>query len=171
MDIFPKDYKERNNDFRRLLDRFSEIARNELNNQPLAADNSQLLANIDIVLEKISSSVSACLYVSYCNGEARITPLLATPPPRHAEQIASPSNTTPGATGVNFGLGGPGTLWIILEGQRGPILCCGAVYSLYETPGSPISEKHWLRKLDYGVLKPPFWCESFQLVDEKSSKH
>lgn len=177
--LFPQAYRERSNDFKRLLDRLSVIARMEFANQPLEHADAQLLANIDKVLDKISSPVAGSIYVSYDNISPEV-PANAIETIHRNERssqtfkIGSAASTTSQSVhypGTNLGLGGPGTLWIILGGPTGPVLARGAVYSFYETPGNAIALTHWLRKLDYGVLKPPFWCEPFQLVDEKSTKH
>jgi hypothetical protein len=177
----PPELKKRSEDFIRLTDRFCEIAKQELTNQPLAREDAQLLSNIDRVLDQISSPVAGSIFLTY--GKLPKTKTSNLPStndrksPEHHVPIpgqlaASQSASKPSRfMGTNLGLGGPGTLWIILRGPKGPILCRGAVYSFYETPGDAITPAHWQRRLDYGLLKPPFWCDPFQLVDQTTTKH
>ncbi|PWU02406.1 MAG: hypothetical protein C5B53_01685 [Candidatus Melainabacteria bacterium] len=180
--IFPADLKERTADFHRLTERLSEIARKEAGKEALDRDDLQLLANIDRLLEKISSPSAANLFLTY--GVPR--PASTTPNPVSAKaaivlhsrstdnQVVKENATSQPVSkfrGVNLGLGGPGTLYVLLKTARGQLLCRGAVYSFYEAPGDPISHPHWQRMLDYGLLKSPFWCDAFQVVDQASSKH
>lgn len=183
--VFPPEMKERTADFCRLGERFSEIAKKELTNQSLGPDDALLLANIDRLLEKISSPVAGSLFVSYGTPLAGQTPdhpqsqvgdkpAVVLRSRSQANQIASTGKSAPAISkfqGVNFGLGGPGSLYIVLKSPRGPVVCRGAAYAFYETPGSPLSIAHWQRRLDYGLLKPPFWCDPFQLVDDSTTKH
>jgi len=74
--------------------------------------------------------------------------------------------------GVNMALGGPAEAWIVLHmGQNGTTIARGGVYSLYESVGSPENEQHWQRKLEYGFVKPPYWCEFFQVFDQSTATH
>jgi hypothetical protein len=65
--------------------------------------------------------------------------------------------------GMNIMIDGPASLDVILKTSHGALLARGAVFSYYEVPGPALSEEHWSRKLDYGFVKPPFWCEAFQM--------
>lgn len=181
LNLFPPELKERTDDFNRLTDRLAKIARRELENAPMESNDAQLLANIDTVLEKISTPLAGNLYISYAK------PSMEAPPSMLDKKVkASASRGTRGSmqrpadsphpslskfSGINLGLGRPATLYIFLPAARGAKLYRGAVYSFYETPGDPISAAHWQRQLDYGLVKPPLWCDSFQLVDESTTKH
>jgi hypothetical protein len=182
--VFPADLKERTADFHRLTERLSEIARKEAGKEALDRDDVQLLANIDRLLDKISSPSGGNLFLTY--GTPHQVSASTTPHPVSAKaaivlhsrstdnQIVKENATSQVVSkfrGVNLGLGGPATLYVLLKTPRGQLLCRGAVYSFYETPGDPISHPHWQRMLDYGLLKSPFWCDSFQVVDEASSRH
>jgi hypothetical protein len=180
--VFPPELKERTADFHRLTERLADMARKEETNQPLSKDDAQLLANIDRLLDKISSPVAGNIFVSY-GGRPNSREAADTVNTKPGITLRSRSNERQNGTtvtttssvskfnGINFGLGGPGTIYILLKGARGSMLCRGAVYSFYEAPGDVISQAHWQRSLDYGLLKPPFWCDPFQLVDEASTKH
>jgi hypothetical protein len=132
-------------------------------------------------LEKISSPSAGNLFLTY-SAPRRVSSAPNPVPTKAAivlhsrstdNQIVKENATSQPVSkfkGVNLGLGGPGILYILLKTSRGQLLCRGAVYSFYETPGDPISHPHWQRMLDYGLLKSPFWCDAFQVVDESSSK-
>lgn len=137
-------------DFARFAERLEKIAMMELRCEPLPPADMKLLGNIDIFLEKIVVPLPATL--------------TAVPPGG-----ISPSET--GGTGssgaVTFGLGRPGMLYVIL--QQGPnktVLGRGAVYTYYEVAGGPIKQEHWLRKLQFDLVRPPKWTEHFDLVQQ-----
>jgi Protein of unknown function (DUF3160) len=74
--------------------------------------------------------------------------------------------------GVNIALGSPAAAWIVLHvGQNGTTIARGGVYSYYESLGAPENESHWQRKLEYGFVKPPYWCEFFQMFDQSTATH
>jgi hypothetical protein len=180
--VFPPDLKEKTADFYRLADRLCEIAKRESANMMLERDDAQLLANIDRLLDKISSPTAGAVFVQYATSRpsygaapsavppnSNIT-LRSRPPEGKMTKIADSGTTVSKFKGVNLGLGGPGSLYVLLKGSRGTMLCRGAVYSYYEAPGDAITPAHWQRMVDYGLLKPPFWCDPFQLVDHASAK-
>jgi Protein of unknown function (DUF3160) len=73
------------------------------------------------------------------------------------------ADKAPPSEGMNMVIEGPAVLDVILKTSHGAILARGATFSYFEVPGPALSAEHWARKLDYGFVKPPFWCESFQI--------
>ncbi|HEY9714027.1 MAG TPA: DUF3160 domain-containing protein, partial [Chroococcales cyanobacterium] len=138
---FSSDGKSQTDDFIRLLQRFETIAVREVSAQPMFSADVSLLANIDSVLEPISTAVTANMW-------------LGTSPKLGEGESGS---------GVAMGLGRPGELLILLRSYRGLVLLRGASYTYYEMPGPPINVVHWNRKLEYGFLHSPFWTGDFDL--------
>jgi hypothetical protein len=185
-----EDQHQRSQDFIRLTDRLSEISKREMNNVALTSTDAQLLANFDTVLEKISSEPSNDIYFGYRRAKvARAPVLVSMADGKHSSKISGePLESGIDAkgidakcidakgtgdsryAGVNLGLGGPAALYLIMRGPNGPVLCRGASYSYLEDPGDPVSQPHWRRKIEYGLLRPPFWCEAFEVVDDTSTK-
>lgn len=136
-----EEYKERCQDFIRLCQRLESIAERELKGQPLLNIDKDLLGNIDSILEKISPHTEGTLYLNDGN-----------------------KSQSDNASGATLGLGRPGLICVIMQTNNGAILCRGAVYTYYEVAGGPFKPEHWARKLDYGLLRPPFWTSEFDVV-------
>jgi len=73
------------------------------------------------------------------------------------------ADKAPASDGINMVVDGPASVDIILKTSHGALLARGAVYSYFEVPGPALSAEHWARKLDNGFVKPPFWCQAFQI--------
>jgi len=73
------------------------------------------------------------------------------------------ADKAPPSEGMNMIVDGPASLDVILKTSHGAMLARGAIYSYFEVPGPALSAEHWARKLNFGFVKPPFWCESFQI--------
>jgi hypothetical protein len=211
--LFPEPCRSRNQDFIRLAKRFSDIAKRELANKPLDANDLSLLENIDQVYEQISFPVQGYIHLEYAliNKETALasakTPAgsnqvilrsrrqagkglestkakdtLPAENPLSAIDLQTPNSellngfelgkkqaNQPAASpqeGMNMVLSGPASVDIILHGPKGALVARGGIYSFYEVPGVAGTEAQWSRKLEYGFLKPPFWCEPFQLVSK-----
>jgi hypothetical protein len=74
-------------------------------------------------------------------------------------------------TGTNLALGGATPVSIILAGPRGSMIARGAIYAYYEVPGLPMTDEGWTRKLEYGFVKQPHWCDAFQYFDQATATH
>ena len=92
------------------------------------------------------------------------------PAPNRTEALSvgtlKPNNQGLRLTGVNMSLGYPVTVYLILQYKRMYYLLRGGVYSYYEQCGEEINEKHWQRQIEFGFPKLPFWCESFQKINQ-----
>lgn len=148
---FPDEYRERLNDFTRLAQRLEKIATYELSSRPLAVSDIQLLANIDTILEKVTLPLPNTLHISF---------------PANAPL---PQGKTAQDNGFNFGLGYAGCACVILQHDLKTNLGRGPVYTYYELPGKAISQEHWLRKLQFGMVKTPPWTQTFDCAQEPES--
>jgi hypothetical protein len=144
----PDRFKDRFADFVRLATRLQKMAELELKGQSLPMSDIKLLQNIDVVLEQVESPTEGVLPLISPNAS------LPTAAARAAE------------SGVNFGLGRPGQLFIILQDGSNWTLGRGAVYTYFEVPGPPISAEHWRRKLDNDLLSPNFWEEKYDIAQQ-----
>jgi hypothetical protein len=129
--------RERFMDFTRLCLRLEKIAEMELMGQSIPFPDLKLLGNIDLVLDKVVVPLAGVMAIS--------------PPTSHEG-------------GVNLALGRPGQIYVILQPGLKTILARGAQYTYYEMPGTPMGALHWQRKLDFAMLKVPFWTDKFDLV-------
>lgn len=143
----PDRHKARFADFIRLADRLQKIADLEAKVQALSFADMKLLANIDVVLDRVELPTAGTLP-------------LQSPNPAQQDKIGAVSY------GVNFGLGRPGQLFIILQEGTNWTLARGAVYTYYEVQGAPMTAEHWQRKLDNDLVKPAFWVERYDTVQE-----
>jgi len=211
--LFPEQCRSRNQDFIRLAKRFSDIAKRELANKPLDANDLSLLENIDQVYEHISFPVQGYIHLEYAHtNKENVVDSTKTPGGskqvilRNRRQVGAgleptkakdflPAKNPLGAIdlqtasselsngfelgkkqanqsaaspleGMNMVLSGPASVDVILHGPKGALIARGGIYSFYEVPGIAATEAQWSRKLEYGFLKPPFWCEPFQLVSK-----
>jgi len=145
--MFPEQFRPRSGDFRRLSSRLASIAVKEVNSEPVDATDMKLLGGIDMILQQVTTPVPGSIYL---NSGAASSPAVGN------------------AGGASLGVGKPGFLYIILETPKGGItLGRGAVYTYYETPGGPIRADHWLRKLDFAMVKTPSWTRGFDVVQEE----
>jgi hypothetical protein len=146
---FPDEYRERLNDFIRLSQRLEKIAIFELSSRPLAMSDVQLLANIESIFEKVTLPLPNTLHVYF-------------------PQKAGRQN--PEDNGFNFGLGYAGCACVILQHDFKTNLGRGPVYTYYELPGKAITPEHWLRKLQFGLVRTPPWAQNFDCAQEPESK-
>lgn len=147
---FPETLSERHQDFSRLLQRLDNIAGREANGQLSLGPDLGLLANIDLVLDKISPPTAGTIFLD-----------------TGAVNDDAPKGSL--TTGATIGLGRPGLLFIIMHTGRGFTLARGAMYAYYELPGGPIKPEHWSRKLDFSLLRPPTWADQFDLIQDQTS--
>ncbi len=174
--LFPEQLRSRNQDFSRLAKRFTEIAKRELAGKTLDASDLALLSNIDQIYERVSFPAQGQLHLAY--GRVQSKAPTKKPSAAGAEAIQPGDNLAEGfelgkknlgkesspTDGMNLALGGPAVVEAIVQGSHGPLLARGAVFAYYEIPGSALSDAQLSRKLQYGFLKPPFWCEPFQIM-------
>lgn len=142
---FPEQYHERCKAIAHLCDQLAKIAAVELKHDELSPEDASLLANIDIALQPISVPTAGSLFLDTND----------TKPPG-----------PPKPSGVTLGLGRPAMFYMILQTGAGAMLCRGATYSCFELPGGPFSLQQWDRKLEYGMLRPLFWTQPFDIVQE-----
>jgi len=140
---FPDSYRSRFQDFIRLCQRLKNISEIELKGQTLPATDMKLLGNIDLILDKVVVPLAGALPIGQIKGDPR----------------------TAGG-GLNLALGRPGMLYVILQHDLKTTLARGAVYTYYEIPGPALSAEHWQRKLEHGLIVPPSWARSFDIVQE-----
>ncbi len=146
--IFPSEYLQQSHDFIRLLKRLTAIAKLELNMDLPKADDQALLATIDNVLKVIEPPLPAKLYMPF--------PVTAS--------VSLKTNNQSGTTlpGVNIELSYPATVFLIVQYRHCYYLLRGATYSYAEQCGEEINDKHWQRRVEFGFIETPFWCQSFQ---------
>jgi hypothetical protein len=135
-------HKARLDDFVRLFQRLERIATDELTGKPLGPADLNLLAGIDTILDKVDMPLPAVLPIEPLQKDGSVT------------------------GGFNLGIGRPGQLYVILQNKSTTewTLARGAVYTLYEVPGAPLTAETLLSKIDSTKLKPPFWAEKFDLI-------
>ncbi|MCA9802651.1 MAG: DUF3160 domain-containing protein [Cyanobacteria bacterium HKST-UBA02] len=147
----PPAYKSRAEDFIRLYLRMQAIAEAEIKGTPPGKSDLELLGNIDRILMPVDNSPIASLHFSRGLSENK----------------GEESKTTSRAEGLSLGVGKPGRLFFICLTGKGATLCRGGLYNYYEVGGGPFKREHWLRKLDFGLLRPPIWASQFDFVRDK----
>jgi hypothetical protein len=137
-------------DYQRLFQRLFKIARDELDGKPLLPEDLSLLANIDIILDKIDLPLPAVVDVE----------------PQANFDSAPPANERDPSSGFTMALGRPGLLYVILLNKvtHEWTLARGAVYTYYEQYGRGLNEDSLLGKIDKGTIQPPYWAEQFDYV-------
>ncbi|MGD9684254.1 MAG: hypothetical protein AB7W16_24070, partial [Candidatus Obscuribacterales bacterium] len=118
---------------------------------PPGKSDLELLGNIDRILMPVDSSPIASLHFSRGLRE------------NGGEEGKIPPRTE----GLSLGVGRPGRLFFICLTGKGATLCRGGLYNYYEVGGGPFKREHWLRKLDFGLLRPPIWASQFDFVRNK----
>ena len=71
---------------------------------------------------------------------------------------------------ANLVLGKPGLVLMLCQTSQGAMLVRGGVYTFYEVSGAPMRAEHLKRKLQYDLLRPPVWAQTFDVVQEPPSK-
>jgi hypothetical protein len=256
--LFPEKLRSRNQDFIRLTRRLTDMSVKELLKEPLEAQDTALLANIDEVLTPVGYQVGGHVFLPIGRIESA-TAAKATPanganaqskssvilknrkevvdpddakfniPPKPTKSGGAPSGSAPSGSGttsggggapsagssssssdglgaikfeepppkeetppeldlekkraaamakasplrgINLALGSPAAVWIVLHrGKDETTIARGGVYSYYESLGAPENEAHFQRKLEYGFVKPLYWCEFFQMFDQSTTTH
>ncbi len=134
-------------DFARLFQRFVKIAKNEVEGINLVQEDLNLLANIDMILEKIDLPLANVFHVN------------ALP------EAGSTTQADPSA-GFTMALGRPGLLYIILMNKNTKewTLARGAVYTYYEQYGTEMNEESLISRIDRGAITTPYWTERFDFL-------
>lgn len=140
--LFTDSHKKRCEDFIKLFGRFSLVAGQELKAQPITRNDFSILANIDQVLSQIDSSLPGCVY------------------------LGTPNAKEEKGRGVTMGLGQAGRMFMICSTTQGATLCRGGVFTYYEQLGGVVKPTHWMRKLEYKLLRPPQWASQFDIVQD-----
>ncbi len=71
---------------------------------------------------------------------------------------------------ANLVLGKPGLVLMLCQTSQGAMLVRGGVYTFYEISGSPMKAEHLKRKLQFDLLRPPVWAQTFDVVQEAAGK-
>ena len=145
LSIFPEAYAKRLNDFRRLFGRLDSIATSEIDGKPIMKEDFSLLANIDRLLKPVDSPLPGTIFFNL-----------------------GKSGETKEGEGATIGTGNAGQLYLICSTTQGATLCRGGVYTLFETGGGPYPMRHWLRKLNFDLLKSPIWTQPFDYFQKKN---
>jgi hypothetical protein len=148
LNYLPDKFKERFSDFIRLSERLERMASLELKGQKLPLFDVKLLQNFDLVLERVDLPTEGIL------------PLHTPTDPKSGQTVGTPN------TGVTFGLGRPGQLFIILQDGTNWTLGRGAIYTYFEVPSATIKPETWRHKLDGDLVRPPYWAEKFDTVQD-----
>jgi hypothetical protein len=146
-------YNKHFDDFIRLSNRLESIAKSEIKSMKLSTDDRMLLANIDLILSKISPPTPVTYSVPSFN---------------HDKEPGSNNQVTEIHNGINFGIGRPALLYVILQNGTRATLARGAVYSFYEVNGKPIKAEQWARKLAFNSILPPPWTKLFDVIQDPS---
>ncbi len=147
--IFPARYKKRLEDFKRLYARMESIAKREIAGEPIMKQDFSLLANIDLLLDQVDSPLPASIYFNI--GQAYGTQR------KEGE-----------GEGATIGIGRAGRLYVVCNTTQGATLGRGAVYTLYELAGGPYPLKHWNRKLEFDLVRPPIWARPYDFMQSKT---
>jgi hypothetical protein len=139
-------YADTFNDFLRLSDRLGKISELELEGKALPYADSQLLANIDYVLDQVTTPTAGTYHVYGLR-------------------------TGVGATGMNLALGRPGLAYMVMQHGDKTTLARGGLYTFFEIPGDPIPDIHWQRQLDFSMLSLPSWTKAFDVVQQPVTRH
>lgn len=75
--------------------------------------------------------------------------------------------TLRGGGNATIGVGDPANLYVLFNTDQGPYLSIGGLYTYYEIGGGPFKSEHWARKLSFGFLRPPAFCQSFNVMEER----
>ncbi len=166
-------------DYARLFQRFFKIAKDEVECKPLSQDDLNLLANIDMILDKIDVPLPAVfsqepppVFPSAApSAGAKSAPKAITMGSSSSSTTASGSDKEPG-TGYTMALGRPGLLYIILMNKTTKewTLARGAVYTYYEQSGTNLTEDALLGKIDRGSIGIPYWAERFDFLQADTKK-
>lgn len=145
----PEKYKARFGDFGRLFQRLQKIAEFELRGQPITAVDKKLLAQIDLILDKVDVPLPSV--VTYDPGKRG---------GREAKEGEF--------KGLNMAVGRPGLLYVIYQnpGTMEWTLGRGAVYTYYEMPAPLLTDSMWKHKIEAGFAKPPIWAAKFEIVQQ-----
>lgn len=157
----PPAFKSRAEDFIRLYRRMEAIAEAEIKGAPPGKSDLQLLGNIDRILMPVDNSPVASLHFSRGRKEDR--EVKEDKEENRGGEVKDQSR----AEGLSIGVGKPGRLFFICLTGKGATLCRGGLYNYYEVGGGPFKREHWLRKLDFGLLRPPIWASQFDFVRDK----
>lgn len=147
-------------DYVRLFQRFSKIAKDELEAKPIAPADISLLGNIDMILEKIDVPLPVVLPIQ---AQANF--------PATKSTGEKDSNVVAEHPGFTMAIGRPGLLYIILQNKatKDWTLARGAVYTYYEQYGN-VSEEMLLNRIDKGQIAPPYWTERFDFLQADTRK-
>jgi len=142
---FPQQHKAKLADFVRLFQRLQKIATTELHGLPISVLDRRLLADIDLILDKVDVPLPAVL--TFDGGKSE------------GDMINR---------GFNMAVGRPGILYIIYQNPHSMewTLGRGAVYTYYETPAPLLTEGMWKHKVEAGFAVPPSWATRFELVQQ-----
>jgi hypothetical protein len=137
-------------DYARLFQRLFKIAKDEVDGKQLGIDDLSLLANIDIILDKIDLPLPAVVNVE----------------PQVNFNTSGAESSREAGSGFTMALGRPGLLHVILMNKATHewTLARGAVYTYYEQYGTALGEEALLNKIDRGGIQPPYWAEQFDFV-------
>ena len=153
-------------DYVRLFQRFGKIAKDEVECKPLAPADLSLLANIDIILDKIDLPLPAVVPVA-------AQPVFPSQSKRAGDKTESPAAEAYDPThGFTMALGRPGLLYIILQNKTTNdwTLARGAVYTYYEQYGTTLTEEALLNKIDKGQIQVPYWTERFDFLQADTKR-
>jgi hypothetical protein len=193
---FKESYRQRFDDFMRLFQRLEKIADAELRNQPLQLVDKKLLANIDIILDKVDQPLAQVLTVCAPSKPAAPAKVIkanlqkpavpaksavaskAVPGKNAPTKIAAKPQTEPvdevkePPKGFNLATGRPGMLYVIIQNPatREWTLARGALYSYYEMPAPMLTASMWKHKIDSGFYHPPGWTEKFDVMQQLAVK-
>lgn len=162
-------------DYVRLFQRFAKIAKDEIECKPVAPADLSLLANIDMILDKIDLPLPAIVPVhpqpvfpstgrkAQTTEKPGVLTLSSGTSDQSTEKEAE--NSDP-AAGFTMAIGRPGLMYIILQNKATHdwTLARGAVYTYYEQYGTTLTEEALLHKIDKGLIQPPYWTERFDFV-------
>jgi Protein of unknown function (DUF3160) len=145
VNYFPEKYKAKLAEFRRLFQRLLKIAETERKCEAISVVDRRLLADIDLVLDKVDVPLPAVL--SFDGGKMDIPGTDIT-------------------RGFNMAVGRPGLLYVILQDLKTAewSVCRGPVYTYYETPAPLMSQTMWQHKIEAGFATPPSWTSRFEFV-------
>lgn len=135
--FFNESYRTSFDDFTKLFSRLELIAGMEQRQETLPPQDMSLLANFDLVLEKIDVTLPGVLSLSSLSGDDAC---------------------------ATFALGKAGQVYMIVQHDYKAILLRGGAYTLYEFEGQSFTKEEWLQKLNSETISPPFWTQSFDIV-------
>ena len=153
MGYFKEVYRGRFNDFIRLFGRLEKIAEAEILLKPLTNVDRKLLANIDLILDKVDLPLPSVLAVNASVKQGKTKP----------EDVTG--------KGFNLAIGKPGLLYVIVQNPQTMdwTLARGGLYSYYEMPAPLLTNSMWHHKVDAGFFKPPSWTEKFDVIQPSTT--